>query len=142
MNDDVILRREAACFSRLLCGIEISPRASDAYVEAHAHVDGLSCGNAFQRLLIRHASRGVFFARMADGYARFFDKHGPLRHKMVLLLAILESTPPSHPLLDAPVGGSFVPAVIRLVAAGLRAVACIALGTLLFTPLRLITRGS
>lgn len=140
MNDDPTLRREADCFSRLLCGVAAPPDAIEAYIDAHGHRDALRSANAFQEKLVQHASRGVFSARMADGYARFFDPRGPLRHKLVLMLAILESMPPTHRLLDAPVGGAFLGAVVYLVLHGLRAVFCIVLGILFFAPLRFVTQ--
>lgn len=140
INDGSMLRREADCFSRLLCGAAAPPDAIEAYIDAHGHLDALRSANAFQGKLVRHASRGVFSARMADGYARFFDPRGPLRHKLVLMLAILESMPPTHRLLDAPVGGALLGAAVHLVLNGLRAVFCIVLGVLFFAPLRLVTR--
>jgi hypothetical protein len=140
VNDVHMLRREADCFARLLCGAAATPDAIDAYVDAHGHRDALHPASAFQGKLIRHASRGVFSARTADGYARFFDPRGPLRCKLVLMLAILESMPPTHRALDAPVGGALPGAVVRLVPYGLRAVFCIVLGILFFAPLRLVTQ--
>jgi hypothetical protein len=134
---DPLLCREADVFARLLTAGAASPAALDAYVAAHARLQALRPGSAFQQRLVRHAARGVFHARSADGYARLFDPHGPLRRKLVLMLAILESTPPTHRLLDSAVGGSFATAAPRLVAYGLRGVFCTAIGTLWFWPLRL-----
>lgn len=140
MNNDLALRREADCFARLLWGAAAPPNAVDAYVDAHGHRDALRPVGAFQGKLIRHAARGVFFARAADGYARLFDPSGPLRCKLVLMLAILESMPPTHRFLDAPVGGGPSGAALHLFLHGSRALFCTVLGILYFAPLRLVTQ--
>ena len=137
------LHREAAAFARLLTGEPARLNVVDAYVAAHESHPDLLAGTPFQRRLIATASRGVFRARIADGYARFFDPYGPLRRKLVLMLAILESTPPTHRLFDTPIGGSPAGAFVPLVAYGLRSVFCTLLGVILFMPLRWwFSRGS
>ena len=134
------LAAEARVFGRLLTAGDAPPAAVAAYVTAHDQ-EVFRRGTPFQMKLARAAARGVFSARMADGYARLFDPYGPLRRKLVLMLAILECTPPTHRVLDAPVGGGFAGALLRLAGYGLRAVFCTALGTLVFLPQRFFGRG-
>jgi hypothetical protein len=140
VNPTDALAREADVFARLLAGVPGSPAAVEAYVSAHER-EVFRRGTPFQKTLAGHAARGVFHARVADGYARLFDPHGPLRHKLVLMLAILECTPPTHSRLDAPIGGGFCAAVVRLAGYGLRGAFCTALGVLIFHPRRLWSRG-
>ncbi len=48
------------------------------------------------RWLLVVARTGPAGARLADSYARILRPHGPLRHRLVLFLAILENSPCSH----------------------------------------------
>jgi hypothetical protein len=130
------LEREAATFARLLTGAPAGAEALGAYLAAHRARPRAFAGTRFQRHLVASAARGPFRARIADAYARFFDPSGPLRCKLVLMLAILESIPPTHRRLDAPIGGSPVPALLRLVLYGLRSAGSLLLGVILFTPRR------
>ena len=130
------LRREASTFARLIAGVEPPGPAVDAYLRAHERRGDLGRGDAFQTRLVADASKSVFRARTADGYARLFDPHGPLRRKLVLMLAILECTPPVHRRLDAPPASGLLASLVLLKLYGLRAAACAALGVVRFEPAR------
>ncbi|NIM01437.1 MAG: hypothetical protein GTO30_13705 [Acidobacteria bacterium] len=134
------LRREAHAFARLLAGAAPAAAVLEAYLAAHRARPAAFRGTSFQRVLVSSASRSAFRARVADAYARMFDPAGPLRCKLVLMLAILETTPPAHRRLDAPIGGSPAAALLRLVLYGLRSVGSLILGVILFTPRRWFTR--
>ncbi|NDQ57812.1 MAG: hypothetical protein GZ088_12145 [Acidipila sp.] len=95
------LERECEGFCHYLMG-----RAPDAYVlakyaEAHRLTTDYSRGSRFDRLLVSFAAWGSFSASLADSYASLFARQGILRRKLVLLLAILESSSPAHGFLDA-----------------------------------------
>ena len=55
--------------------------------------------SAFDRRTLRLARRNVFFTRLADAYCALFHRHGALRRKLILLLAILEHTAPTAAVL-------------------------------------------
>ena len=57
---------------------------------------------AFDRRTLRFARRNVFFTRVADAYCAIFHRHGVLRRKLILLLAILEHTTPTAARFDWP----------------------------------------
>ena len=131
-DSEPLWRQEARSFSQLILGAEPPERAVDAYVRAMRIRPDLAPRDDAARRLLLAASRGRFRARMADGYARLFDPHGALRRRLVLMLAILECTPPVHRELDEPVGGSTLAALPQLIGIGLRAVAATLLGTVRF----------
>jgi hypothetical protein len=57
---------------------------------------------AFDRTTLRCARRNVFFTRAADAYCAIFHRHGILRRKLILLLAILEHAAPTAARFDRP----------------------------------------
>jgi hypothetical protein len=69
-----------------------------------------------------------------------------LRAKMVLLLAILETCPPTHRMIDAPLGGRPFGALLALGGTGVSALLSIIMGSLILWPMRaviaLTARGS
>jgi nucleoside-diphosphate-sugar epimerase len=56
----------------------------------------------FDRRTLSLARRNAFFTRVADAYCAIFHRHGVLRRKLILLLAILEHTPPTAARFDSP----------------------------------------
>jgi hypothetical protein len=95
------LDRESAAYSLYLAGQPPTPYVREKYRDCHARVKSLSTGDSFDRLLVRIAARGSLWARFADSYAARFRKHGLLRKKLVLMLALLECAPPCFEYLDA-----------------------------------------
>ncbi len=65
------------------------------------------------RALDRLASWGRPGLALADAFAARFRKRGPLRRRLVLVLALLEVDPPSGDVLDAPQSGGPWAAVLR-----------------------------
>jgi nucleoside-diphosphate-sugar epimerase len=57
---------------------------------------------AFDRRTLSFARRNVFFTRVADAYCAIFHRHGALRRKLILLLAILEHAAPTAARFDRP----------------------------------------
>ncbi len=98
------LEREFEDFARLLSGRPPAPALSAKYVEAHA------CGavrpsrgiGGFDRALCGLARLGPLGARAADAHAAVLDRRGLLRHKLVLALALLESSAESAKRVDSP----------------------------------------
>jgi hypothetical protein len=140
MTDAPRLERECRVFTRLLVGEAATPSIIAKYREAHAVLAGCIPESAIDRRLTAVASGGATRARMADAYARLFAPHTAFRRKLVLLLAILETSPPFHARVDRTEPRGPAIAVGRLaLAGGVGALAAFA-GVLLFGPWHLWTR--
>ncbi|MFN7978709.1 MAG: NAD(P)H-binding protein [Vicinamibacterales bacterium] len=136
-----VLAAECAVFTRHVLGVAPAPTVVDAYVRAHAVSPRFRAVTAFDQRLVAVARRGPLVARLADAHARLLDPAGLLRRKLVLLLALLETTPPHYRAVDAPLAASLPATLLALAGRGLAAAAVAALGLLLFLPLRLTARG-
>ncbi len=131
------LRQECEAFSRYLAGARPTEYVLARYRAGHGGIPyrADSRVHPLDVRLVDAGRQGGVSLQAADAYSRFFRPHGPLRQKMILLLAILESSPPAHEGLHS---AARVPAI-----AGLAAVAgqvglslgCLALGVLRFGPL-------
>jgi hypothetical protein len=123
------LQRECDVFCRYLVGT-----APSAYVIAkyqHFHNTGRFSPDGFDRFLIRVAVRGPLFARFADTYASRFAKLAVLRRKLVFVLALLESTPPSSEYVDTAAGRGVL---VRMAVATAVYLTMLVVGTVLLAP--------
>lgn len=137
------LRREAAVLGRYLAGREPEALVVDKYVAAHAAgvVDPAGGARAFDRWLVRAARGGPRRARWVDGWAVVFARAGLLRRKLVLLLAILE-TSSRGPELDRPdAGGGAVGFALGMGARGVLFALRLALASLVLFPARWVLGG-
>lgn len=132
------LAKECDVFTRHLSGRPANTRVSEQYAAAHQVLDGMAGGDRHERWLLRVARTGPGACRVADAWARLGAPQGTLRRKLVVLLAILEVTPPYAAELDQPRGGSALEWV-RMAASGLGFAGALALGVVLFLPVRLAT---
>lgn len=74
----------------------------EKYQEAHRSGKSPDTGSsAFDNLLVRIAKMNPFFTKLTDVYTSFFMKRAVFRKKLILLLAILESCPPSFNYVDS-----------------------------------------
>ncbi|MFN8178462.1 MAG: hypothetical protein U0167_11045 [bacterium] len=92
--------------TRHLAGVAPSPYVVAQYVRAHeaGRSGPVRSVDDEDDPLVLAARGGPFGARLADAWAAAFDRTGPLRRKLVLLLALLESGRESD-LLDRPGAG-------------------------------------
>lgn len=131
------LAREADVFARYLVGAPAGGYAAERYAAGH---DALPTAcRADGRALVRVAAAHPLLTRVADAYVRLFAPRSLLRHKLVLLLAILESSAGSHAAFE-PRPASALGVVLRLAAAGTAFAACLVAGVILLGPLHLVTR--
>jgi hypothetical protein len=130
------LAKECEVFTRHISGRPATPRIADQYAAAHRALEGMEPRDGHERWLLRVARSGPAGCRVADAWARLALPHGALRQKLVVLLAILEVSPPYAAELDQPRGG---PARewVRMAASGLGFAGALALGVVLFLPVRL-----
>jgi len=101
--DRATLEAECDVLARHVAGLEASPAVRAKYVQAHeaGRRGPLRSPDDEDDVLVHVARGGPLRARLADAWAAVFDRGGPLRRKLVLLVAILESGPASA-LLDRP----------------------------------------
>jgi len=130
------LAKECDVFTRHISGRPAIPQVSDQYAAAHRVLESMEPRDGHERWLLRVARTGPAACRVADAWARLAAPHGALRQKLVVLLAILEVSPPYAAELDQPRGG---PARewVRMAASGLGFAGALALGVILFLPVRL-----
>lgn len=130
------LLNECGVFTRHIAGRAATPRVSEQYAAAHRVLPGLEPGDGHERWLLRVARRGPAACRVADAWARLAAPQGAFRRKLVVLLAILEVTPPYAAELDQPRGGALL-AWLRIAGSGVAFAGALAVGVLLFLPARL-----
>lgn len=135
------LERECRAFTRLLTGQPPTAYVIRKYLDAHHGRPELDAATGFERVLVTHASRGPIMARLADAYARRVFPRGCLRKKLVLLLAIVETSPGLHHHVDTAPTRSPVLAVLNLAFIGTAGVALALLGLTVFSALRLVSGG-
>jgi hypothetical protein len=109
------------------------------YSAAHTALSTLSSANRFDSFLVRFARMGPRCANVADAHAALFAPTSLLRKKLVVLLAILETSWPYCELIDAPLGGGRPTlAVAALASVGVGAVVALAISVPILLPIRLI----
>jgi len=122
-----LLVAECQTLVRYLCGQAADPEVVRAYAAAHEARRTLHPASAAEQALLRLAVRAPVLLRSADAYARHWQPRGALRKKLVLVLAILESSRRFHRTIEIPPSSSWIGAVASLAAsaaAGAVAVAC------------------
>jgi hypothetical protein len=135
---ETALDRECRVFAAHLLGYAPDPYVRGKYTEAHRVVPGLGAGDRFDRFLLRFARAHRVSASIADAYARIFAPASTLRQKLVVLLAILETSAPAFRLVDAPPGGPRGWVLVHLGIRASGALLSLALGTLLLGPARVL----
>lgn len=132
------LDAECDVFTRHLLGRGADDYIRTKYRAAHAVLPALRASDAFDSFLVSFARKGIVFTKIADAHAAVFAPWSLLRKKLVLLLAVLETCPPSHRTIDAPVGGRPFLALLALSVTGLTAVFSLIAGSLILFPVRMV----
>jgi hypothetical protein len=109
-----------------------------SYAAAHRVRPGFYGGTPFDGVLLGLARRAPLGTRLADAHSRIFAPASLLRRKLVLLLAILETSAPFAAHIDDPGRGSPAALPLRLAGRGLMAILSLLVGTLLLLPARLV----
>ena len=129
---------ECQIFTRHLVGLNPDAYVDAKYRAAIEQMPALAPQTRFDRFLVAFAAKGAAAVRVADAYAAVALPGGALRKRLVLLLAILETRPPFHQVIDAAPGGSAAVATIAMVGRGLIAVMGLIAGAIVFIPARLV----
>ena len=132
------LERECRSFAWALVSDVPTDDVIAAYERAHDHMPLAVGGSRIDRLLVATASMHSWLARLADAYAALFVRKGRFRTKLVVLLAMLESSAPHHWRFERE-SVSPPAAWSRLVFSGVAAVVTLVLGTVLFGLPHLVT---
>lgn len=130
------LVKECGVFTRHISGRTATPQVSEQYAAAHQVLPGMEPSDGHERWLLRVARLGPVACRIADAWARLAAPEGALRRKLVVLLAILEVSPPYAEQLDQPRGGATLE-WLRIAASGVAFAGALAIGLVLFLPARL-----
>jgi hypothetical protein len=133
-----VLERECRVFTRHVLRADPTAYVVGRYVDAHEIVPAYGEGSRFDRALVAFAARHPVTARLADSFARVFAPASTLRRKLILLLALLETSAPAWRTLDAPPAGGAVRVLARLAASGAASLVSLIVGTVLLLPLRLV----
>jgi len=136
------MESECQVFTRYLLGCSPQSYVVKKYTDAHRVAAVFSKGSRFDELLVRAARVHPALTRLADSHARMFAPTGLLRKKLVLLLAILETSAPSCHLIDAVDGGGKVALLARLFVKGIAFAFSVIAGAILFLPLQILTAGA
>jgi len=91
-------------FTRYLVGQNPTEYILKKYALAHTNLEVYNGSSAdpYEQFLVRLASKNQVLTRAADAYASFFGKRSLLRRKLILLLAILESSSPYYQQFESP----------------------------------------
>ncbi|HEX6244226.1 MAG TPA: hypothetical protein VFZ61_25090 [Polyangiales bacterium] len=115
------LAAEHARLARYVAGVEATPYQRAKYVDFHRK-RAVEPRGKFDHILVGLSHLGAVGLMLADAYSGTFYRASLVRVKLMLTLAILECSPPSYVVLDAPdPGGSlvFVRMLVRVVLAAL-----------------------
>ena len=94
------LRREAQSFTLFLVSRLPNAEVVEKYYQAHQSNRIYSRGDRFDHWMVRTARAGPSLTWLLDAYARVLRPRGLLRHKLVLVHALLETTTPFFELLE------------------------------------------
>lgn len=136
MAEHGLLAREFEVFARYLGASGDLTRGMACYAAAHQTlpVDG---DDRFERWLVRAARTTPIACGFADAYARRMRPYGRLRRKLVLTLAVLESSPDTHAAFDTALASSTAMAWLSLAALGAGWIIRTALAFVLLAPMQL-----
>ncbi len=135
---DPSLERECRALASYLIGRLPEPYVIEKYAEAHRRAAPYTSGDRFGRTLTRIARTHPALAKPADSYARLFAPRSLLRKKLVLLLAILETSAPSYRLIDEADAVPRPLLLLRIVGRGAASLLSLLAGVLVLLPLHLV----
>jgi uncharacterized protein YbjT (DUF2867 family) len=135
------LAREFERLARYLGTRSPTPAATAAYVSAHPSVVAVPA-DRLDRWLVAVGRRSGIGCALADTYARLARPHGVLRRKLVLALAVLESSATSHADYDTARSSTTLSAWLAIVGQGTWWAAQLALALILLGPVHLVARAT
>jgi hypothetical protein len=140
-TESKILQVECRLFARYLTGDEPLPYVIAKYQDAHEKRSALTATSKFDRFLVSFATRSPALLKVADSYARLLAPASTLRKKLVLLLAILESSSPSYRSFEKVDGGGTVLLGLRILQRMVVFGVCFVFGAIVLLPAQVMFRG-
>ena len=133
------LDRECLALSRYLIKQTPNDYVIEKYRDAHKFIaGGQNEGNAdFDGVLLKAARKNRWMIRLVDCYCRIFFPTCLIRRKAVLLLAILEMSPPMHVYFDRPDNCHRAILCARMVGRLVSFVTVLCLSIIIFGPMHL-----
>ena len=122
---------------RYLVSQDPTPYVLSCYQRACSSIASGAPLSLIDRGSLALARLGAGPARVADAYARVFRPYGPLRRRLILLLAILENSPPSDRPLNTAREGSRSAIMAGMALTLLGGGGCLLLGIVLLGPVHL-----
>ena len=95
------LARECQVFADYLTSVTPDAYVLEKYREAHRKAQSYIPSGPFDQFLLNFATTSTSLTALADSYACLLARGSSLRKKLILLLAILESCPPTHGFVDS-----------------------------------------
>jgi len=134
------LENECIAFSRYLLKQNPSRYVIDKYCAAHTNDSFLGVSNPsdFDRFLLRISSTHPALAKLVDCHTSIFLKSSPVRQKWILILAIMETCPPSHDYFDSPDSSGRSLFFAGMICQGVVFIALLCISVIVFLPLRLV----
>ena len=139
-TDIAVLGAECDVFSRHLCGVRPKPYVLAKYIKINRLEHPPWPSTRFDRFSVAFARTNIVAVRAADCYTRFFHRSGELRSKLVLVLALLESTPVAYEFIDTIQPTSKIKFFAGLAFRSLTFVLAFALGCLVLGPASMMMR--
>jgi len=130
------LEGECRAFTRHLAGVEATEYVIAKYAAAHDALETLEPAGRFDTILVGLARGPALLRWPATAFARFHAPTTVLQNKLVVLLSILETVPPSSRVLNRAPSRHAAWLILVL---GLRtalAVTALFVGTVFLAPLR------
>jgi len=136
------LERECEVFTRYLYGRPPGPYILRKYIEANRsrNLADPPPGDQFGMRLLGIASKSPILTKLADAFAAVFAKRSLLRKKLVLLIAILESSAAAGELFGPSEGNGRVGTWASLLGHGVSFLVFFLLSLLVFVPLAVLSK--
>jgi hypothetical protein len=141
LDVDATLSREFARFARYFGTRSPAAAATVAYIKSHASAAAVPA-DRLDRWLVKLARTSGAACALADTYARLTRPHGVLRRKLVLALAVLESSATSHADYDTARSSPVLSAWTAILVRGTWWAAQLALALILLAPVHLVARAT
>ena len=139
--DQEALAHECRAFTAYLTGLAPTAYVLEKYRLGHGRIPYLTQEPPqwVDRLLLRAAIHGSLLLRCADAYARILRPTGMLRQKLVLALAVLENSPPTHLRLNSAREGNPAVLALGILGRGLEFSITLLIGLVCFAPVHLVS---
>ena len=134
---DTRLARECRVFTRHLIGTDPGDYVVARYIEAHHARTVFTPVSRLDRFLCAFAGAAPLMTRFADAWSAVFAPTAVLRRKLILLLAMLESTAPHYRRLET-VPAARTAAFASLFLRGVLAVLTLLVSLIVFVPARVL----